>query len=418
MTRAPAVLFFLLAAELILGGSGRLMEFFGLGIRTWLLIVFLTVWSISVFRAKNFSVLQIPYGMTMILGALALSVAIGTLNGFLRGHDARAIIQDAIPFFYFLLLFPARQFLTPDRFPAYKRLIQAHLILAAAISAVTLFLFSAGFAVLHGPYYRWFRDVLAGKITDLGTGFFRIALPEHLLLVPILLFFIASIIRGEKTASGSWGWVALGFVPLVTDLSRTYALAFLLALPFLFVHQLRWRWVIASGGSIFLALALFFGIHFLASRGESIGFELIAGRAASIAAPETELSATTRKILLGPIWKQIRQHPILGNGLGATVTFPHPVSGAPTITRHFDWGYLEIWSELGLSGLFSYLSLLAYLLFHARGSSRAGIVAIGAMNGTAPILFHVFGICLLVFFLSQIKSPRGDSGGSVASSSS
>lgn len=387
---------YLLVAELFLGGNGHYIEMFGLALRTWILLVFLVFF----FFQKNFRVSKTPVPII----AIGLAVCIGVATGLFNGHDPRFIIQDAIPFAFFLLLFPAREFVTPDRYPTYQKLIKAYLVLAAAMSLTTLFLFSSGISVLQDPYYKWFRDVAGGKITDVGNHFFRIVLPEHLLLAPALLFLTALLIRHPKQKK-IWLWFTLAALPFMLNLSRAYILAYLIGLGFLFSKQQWKQWLSVSVASIAMLLIVFSSLHVVASRGTSLGFELLGPRFASIANPDNERSAATRKTLLPPIWEEIKKHPVLGSGLGATISFVDPVSKEIVTTRQFDWGYLEIWTELGLLGLVSYLSLIIYLLFHTTCPARATAVALAFVGLTTPALFHVFGVVIFVFLLTQTKKP-------------
>ena len=82
-------------------------------------------------------------------------------------------------------------------------------------------------------------------------------------------------------------------------------------------------------------------------------------------------------------------------------------------TPHFDWGYLEMWAELGVIGALALLGLYIFtatLLIKKIKTAPdwhdfdvgllAGIVALLVMNITLPALFHVFGILFLVFVLT------------------
>lgn len=409
MEKFLPIFFLVLVGELLLGGNGHLVELFNIALRTWLLMIFLFIWSIDVVWKKRWSIFHIPSILTVIFSFLGVSIILGMTQGFKNGHNLRALIQDAIPFAFFLLFFPAREYLTKNRYAICQTFVKLFLALSTILSLGTLLLFSSGISVLQGPYYHWFRDVLGGKITDMGIGFFRIVLPEHLLLVPIMLFLIASIIRGREPFKQRlltyMPWFVVASVPFIVNLSRTYLLGFIVGLIFLFTKT-RWKeWLIVSGGSIVLMFLLFSIIHFAASRGTSFGSEFLTGRISSIATPDIERSAATRRVLLGPIWQEIKKLPVLGSGLGTNISFVDPVSNEPVTTRQFDWGYLEIWTELGLIGLFSYFSLITYIILHTTGAVRASTVALAVMNITTPVLFHVFGVALLVFFLLQTKKP-------------
>jgi O-antigen ligase len=73
-------------------------------------------------------------------------------------------------------------------------------------------------------------------------------------------------------------------------------------------------------------------------------------------------------------------------------------------TPHFDWGYLEIWTELGIVGLLIWLIFLLYILkitVHKSDFAFSGIVALMIINITSPAVFHLLGILILAVIASQ-----------------
>ncbi len=96
----------ILLGEFILGGNGHLFELFGLALRTWLVGIFLLLW----FWRDRKKILPLseqfkPLWIPLVL--LALSVAGGIGFGLLYHHPLQWIVQDATPFIFILLLFPA-----------------------------------------------------------------------------------------------------------------------------------------------------------------------------------------------------------------------------------------------------------------------------------------------------------------------
>jgi O-antigen ligase len=154
-------------------------------------------------------------------------------------------------------------------------------------------------------------------------------------------------------------------------------------------------------------IAIFVTTHTLASRGHSLGLEIFGLRLQSIASPQIEDSSLSRLLLLPKILEKIKTKPIIGQGLGDTVTVYSPVFDTTITTSHFDWGYLEIWAEMGLYGLLSWAVFITYLFYlflknkNDKNISVAILLSFLVINITGPALFHVFGILLLIFLYNK-----------------
>lgn len=420
--KKPRWAWYLLLGELLFGGAGHFLELFGVSIRTLLLVTFLTCW-LTYSLARKTGPADGHNFQFLIPIALIFWATIGSLHALEYDRSGAAIIADLIPYAFFLLLLPALSW-KPDE--AQKkfllRLAAAFLIGSALFSLITFILFSTGVEMIQDPYYKWFRDVAFGKITDMGSGFWRIVTPEHLLVAPMMIV-IGSWVMGSKTDKinkrASYTLLASGALILALNLSRTYFLALLVAFLVL-KYKHHWKeWLKASLTSAALIFVLFTSIHLIASSG-NLGWDLLGLRFGSIARPALEESAFTRTVLLPPIWQLIKIHPIIGTGLGASITFTHPATGEAVTTRHFDWGYLELWAELGLVGILLFLTLLvragiALVKKIKQGSRQASkhqdlyigflavLAALAVMNITAPVLFHVLGVVVLVFIIVLIK---------------
>ena len=123
-------------------------------------------------------------------------------------------------------------------------------------------------------------------------------------------------------------------------------------------------------------------------------------------------------LLIPPILETIKENPVLGAGLGATIIYTNPTSFTPMETSQFDWGYLEMLAELGPIGLLYFLILLGVILFECFKRVQqysdyhdlhvgllAGLISLMIINITTPALFHVFGILYLVFTTAFIGRP-------------
>jgi O-antigen ligase len=406
--RKPLLAWYILIAEFFLGGNGHFFELFGIAVRTWFFVIFFSCWLIRKFKAKKLiDALQLPKILKYTILSLGFSVLIGIIVGISNEHDLHAIISDAIPYFFLLLLFPAKEFIQQTSKKDISYIIISYLTGTALFALFTETLFSSGLSILQSPYYHWFRDVVGGKITDVGEHFFRVTSPEYLLL-PIILIFINSLLiqKKEKTKT-LWLLFILAAIPMLLSVSRTFILAYLIGLLFLFQKNNWKQWFKISLISIISLLILFSSIHFIVSRGKSFGFELFSSRFGGIVNPDSEVSSASRKTLLAPIFEKIKAHPIVGSGLAETLTFIEPKTNNLITTTQFDWGYLEIWTELGLLGLFSTLSLIFYLLlklFKQNKGLLACTVSLAFMQITTPAIFHVFGVVTLLWLFTNCVS--------------
>ncbi|MFH1292066.1 MAG: O-antigen ligase family protein [bacterium] len=390
---------YIIAGEMILGGIGGFFNIEEISLRTALLVCSISIFIIQKIRAGQIKqAIQEDKFVCYFFLAIYSIVAISTVRGYLFGNDLKLIISDAIPYLFLLYYFPLKELWLVDKF---KKLI-LNLVTATVIGNLvfvlfTFIIYSAGLAELQNTYYKWFRDVAGGKITDLKTGFFRIVLNEHLLLVPLLLYYLHKVINkhGRKLLS------VLLLIILSVNLTRIYILALLFGLIIMFAWKNWRRWLVVSLASGLIFISSFTSIHLVSSRGQDLGWEVFGLRVQSIAKPEIEPSALSRMLLLPKIGEKIVDKPILGHGLGDAVTVYSPVVEKEITTPHFDWGYLEIWVEMGMIGILIWLGFLVLVLIKTKNIPI--LVSLLVINLTSPAFFHVMGIVLLIILLNNKK---------------
>ncbi len=131
----------------------------------------------------------------------------------------------------------------------------------------------------------------------------------------------------------------------------------------------------------------------------------------SARADVSESAVLSRWQLLPVLWNKIKEHPILGSGFGATVTYqsfdPRVVSttGGQYTTYAFEWGWLDHWIKFGIVGI----PLMLFLLWSIgrrvwksnqpvwiRVSAIASIISLGAIHIFTPYLNHPLGIFALI----------------------
>ncbi len=397
---------FIIAAEMILAGAGSFFEIGGIALRTILLLVSISIFLFQTIRDKKYQIFFENKYILYIFGSLYLTVTISAINGYLQGNALKLIIADIIPYLFFLYYFPLRQLMGSDKFrdTAFGMIISA-IIGNFVFMYATLIGFSNKLFVLQDNYYHWFRDVASGKITDYATGFFRIVLNEQLLLVPLFLILFSWQLKNEKFKKFLAVCSVLLLAVLGINLTRIYFVALAIGILFLFSVKYWKKWFIYSTAALFSFVAIFVLTHLASTKGHSLGLEYLGLRLQSIAAPQIEDSSLSRMLLLPKILEKIKAHPVLGTGLGDTVTVYSPVFKRNITTPHFDWGYLEIMAETGIVGMAVWALLIGYCLLKLNNwILRASLISLLAINITSPALFHVMGIVLIVSLLAQINS--------------
>ena len=389
---------FIIAAEIILGGAGSFLEIGGIALRTILLVAAMGIFAFHTIKDKKYQIFfENKYILYILLG-LFLIVKISAINGYLQGNSLKLIIADSIPYLFFLYYFPLRQLIASENF----RNTTFGMILSAIIGNfifmyATLIGFSTKLLVLQDNYYHWFRDVASGKITDYATGFFRIVLNEQLLLVPLFLMLFSYQLKNDKYKKLLAICSVLLLAILGINLTRIYFVALAAGILFLFSIKYWKKWFVYSATALLSFVIIFMLTHLAATKGHSLGLEYLGVRLQSIAAPQTEDSSLSRMLLLPKITEKIKANPVVGSGLGDTVTVYSPVFKQEITTPHFDWGYLEIWAEMGLIGLLTWFILIGYIkrLLWPNLASGVALTALLVINLTSPALFHVMGILLI-----------------------
>ncbi len=345
-------------------------------------------------------------------------------------------------------------------------------------SYALLFFFGHDLGGTWMPLYQWVRDMRLGEVTIFPGAFPRVFMPSMMLLFPAIAIAMTRIrgwsrIReyandrvrlGQKTFSHSaecenvvprrYPMLALGVfgggvAVLLLSLSRSYWLAgvalIVVGLMWAIVGALRqrthihgspedlshfrtklrktFRDVLVLVGATIIAVVVAVAIVRLPYpkplTTAGIGSTLLARLS-------VDAAVSNRWQQLGPLRGAILQHPILGSGFGAAVTYetkdPRTLAAFPNrqyTTTAFEWGYLDDLLERGLIGLLAELWLVGALiwyglktplprhssLFTLHFSLSFGLLAIAIVHATSPYLNHPLGIGV-VLWLFTMESPR------------
>lgn len=388
----------LLVVELLLDGAGHFFELRGLLLRTWFLGIFAAAWFWHTCKKRSF---VRPQKNTIIaLAAFGAVLLWAIVNGFLRHNSPHMILQDAILYLFILVLFPALE-MDVQWQPLYDAATKVFIFGSALFSLLTFALYSTGLSILQDPYYHWFRDVAAGKITDLGSHFFRIVTADQILFVPIILILFSLLLKNSRDKK-LWTLLLASLVVVILNFTRIYFVALGVGALILLWPAPFKQWFKVSSLTLAASALIFFSAHIVASRGQSFGLELLGVRVRGIS-PQTDVSAAIRVALLPDIKQHIKSRPLFGSGLGTEITYIDPVTHETKTRTQFDWGYFEMITELGAVGATIYIALLAIIIYnfahtnpHATGIV-AGAIALFVINITTPALFQGFGVLYFAF---------------------
>ncbi|OQX71497.1 hypothetical protein B6D52_01265 [Candidatus Parcubacteria bacterium 4484_255] len=424
--------FLFLLFEFLAGHEGHCFSFRGISLRLSLFLVIMFVWFLrkmtlpKSFLGKLKSLISLEKSpLSFSLLAFLFVIIFSLLRGWFINGKFLAI-KDFLNYSYFFLIFPLSEIIGKRFFQKRsQQILQAGIIGISLLTIIVLVLFATGIVNVHDQFYWWWRQTVFGKATSAGNNFFRIVSSAHLLILPFFLILL-SLAAHRFTRKKSVVFLAvLASLTLLINFSRAYFLGLFFGLIFLAQGLKSKKWM-----AFFLIVVIFlvaeFGIlNFLINQSPNMLY--LRQRIKSIASPEDELSASVRLNILPCLLEKIKKRPIFGYGLGSTISYLNPISQKQDITFHIDWGYLEIWLELGLLGLILYCFILAIIFYQgrqlfkkARGNVKqqrlivglgAGLLSLVVATITGPYLFHALGIfylisVIVVFNYKNLASSR------------
>ncbi len=438
--------FLILIIELLIGSQGYLFSMgeepnrISLRIGLWAAVmgIWLIKELINIYKNR-----RLPYSIKIFpylkpLGLLLLSIAIAALNGYLRGNDFAFIIDEGKRWVYLLFIVP---FFTLCASSEKRRWLLVSLAAAgfwiAIKSFAMLFIFSHEMPLLD-HLYLWTRSTLLGEITRLPNKFTRVFLQSQVFVIPA--FFISIGFFVKKAAERKWHLTkplfknliasSFFFCVILISLSRSFwvgtALGLFIGLILAFFYfrpNIKHIGAIALYGAsvgLLSAILLIIAVRFPFPRPTSdLSTSILTDRAT-----EFEAGAASRWSLLPVMKKAILEQPILGQGLGKTLSY---ISSDPRVrqqnasglytTHAFEWGWLDIWMKLGLLGLAAYLWLF-YLIIkstlrlvrtrpHTALPALASLAALVALNFFTPYLNHPLGFGYLAMLMVLSKTESG-----------
>lgn len=422
-----------LLGELAIGGKGYLLWLpvgdIDISLRIGLFIAVCIVFLIALLRKRVTIYWQDPLVKTVVL--LSLMIAAAALVGYMRGNTPANIFYDANGYLYIVLGIPLSAICTK---PHVLRRILGVLLAGILVHSLKT-LFVLGY-FSHIPsedalrtVYKWIRDTGVGEMTNLGQGFYRVFFQSHLLTVVagMALLPFALWPKGVSTLvqiSKRWILVLLNIfgMVLLISFSRSFWLAAgvtLILLGCFYLIKYGMMNLLKVTGIVILFLALQVGMITLI-----VNFPLPGGGGGT-SSPVTllrdrvsdggEAALSSRMGLLKPLIGRIGDHPIIGSGLGATVSYatkdPRLLAetGGLYTTYALEWGYGDLLLKFGALGtavlLFVLMLLLRNLFLYFKKSGGTDLLSLAALLGavvvlathvTTPYLNHPIGIGVLL----------------------
>lgn len=432
-------------AELAIGSKGYLFTLatadFPVSIRLAFFVLLFVATIVRVIRDREIAFFS--WYMWRWTAAVVVVLGFGAAMGVLRGNALSNVFLDLNGYLFFGLVFPITQALRTRE--QVERIIGVLLVavLAVAIkSTVLLVLFSQtlGYNATLAAVYKWVRDTGVGEITASVDGFPRIFFQSHIYM--LYLFFVGGIYLFFEKLTRTDG--ATGVQNVCMQLVRKpYVWYVACAVLFIFLSGSRSMWVaLVAAGFILVSYTLvkrIISVQKLAAIvvvligialfDFAVAYSLInlplGGGSVSSSAILTQRTSddnataavASRGALLKPLVEKMRERPVLGHGLGTTVTYqtedPRAKEAFPEgyTTYAFEWGYLDLVVKFGLIGfiifmLYPLVLVKRFVLQAVVDPAQLGLLmSIIALYGThffTPYVNHPLGVGWLLFATAAI----------------
>ncbi len=429
--KKPTIGLGILLLELLIGSKGYLLQA-GVWPDTISLRIILTGafglgWLVNFIRYGKLS--DLIFAFRTRKGYLLLFILIGwaTLRGILMGNGS--VMSDGNAWADWALLLPVLDIAYRYRDRIRKDLAPVFVIGVLWLAVKTLgleYVFSHGFKAIATGTYLWVRRTGVGEVTLMLVNAFRIFMQSYIYAIVACLTAVAWWMTNEKGGgSREWGagkWIAwwtmtASSAVILISLSRSFwigsAVGFLGICAYLVItRKMVWKRLVGP---------ILAGVAGLAAIGLVISFPLPPVPYANLAqifgerADLGEAAAVSRWNLLPVLDAKIAEHPILGSGFGATVTYktddPRILAEHPDgmyTTYAFEWGWLEHWIKFGILGIPVILWLLVSLAIRlwktadplwVRLGAVFGLITLGVVHVFTPYLNHPLGF--LFFFVGE-----------------
>ncbi len=425
--------------ELMVGGHGHLLEGELGGVSIFLrLAIFAGIMSgfSGGLLLKKYKPI-VYYPQLIIYGSLALTVIYGVLIG-LKTNPIATVFDDSNSYSFLLYFIPLISInWTKALQDQVVRLLFNGAIFIAGWTILQVYLFNHLGGIPIQDLYTFVRDSRTFEVTLLKNEFITAWLGNHPWYFRIFgqgqIFLAVSL--------GAWWWVLattkwqpkiiIPFILIITALvaswSRSIIIGIILALPILYylprLNKTIKSIIILGFKTSTLVLISFLGFFVITIIPPTV--DLTSASFYKNTAQNTrDLAVTSRWNLLPPLNSLIMADPLLGSGLGRSVTY---ISDDPRIraeipsgelsTYRFEWGYHDLAVKFGLAGLLIWLLALAAIIKIMLSGSQAIQLSNQAHPTSTPPLTdyylrvsYAFGLIVLIgtnIFSPYFNHPIG-----------
>lgn len=418
-------------AELALGSQGYILALslpqFNISFRLGLFLVLMLATVVDCIRQRRIYFFSSFFWKWYV--ALVTGVGVGVVIGYIHGNSVSNIFFDVNGYLFLGMILPFAQSI---RLRAHVQTVLTVIISAVIVLTLQtlLIVFMFSHQILFQYYlialYGWVRDFRLGEITRQDNGFYRVFFQSQMYVVFVLLFGLVALLQRRSWALV--GLTAMSVMLLWLSYSRSFWLATVVVLIGVwgylhFIEQVVWKkigislaTILGSAAVTYILVLGIVNIPIGSDNGSSVGASsLLTERTDD---PLNEAAGGSRIALLKPLLRANVAHPLLGSGLGTTVSYatrdPRALAANPDgvyTTFAFEWGYLDLWLKLGIFGTAVYLFLLALLMVRALSLKQTltdpfdqtvlqlgafGIVALVVVHALTPYLNHPLGIGWIV----------------------
>lgn len=434
--RKPEIGFWVLASELVVGSFGYIfyldVEDFRISVRLAIFLSLMAGWLVSRYRIRSFAFWNSPLRNPLVL--LLVVVIGGIVQGLFRGYSPMDVFFDANSYLFFGIALVAYSVITH-----WERVTRLMTVICAGITYTMLktWILAIYFSHQRDPHffrfvYHWIHDTKVGEISPIVSNYYRIFFQDHIwvlfAVVSVVLMLIVNHRRSFPVKDYVIWWIFLiaGSTTLIISFSRSIWLAaaitigimglFLLIKHIITVRRLFLLMGVGIG-IILCSLGIISGLVNLPLPGtyrETISTgELVSQRLTTVDEP----ALGSRFQLLRPLVNQALDYPIFGSGYGTSVTYTSldprtkDVHGGQYTTYSFEWGYLDIVTEIGTIGLAIFLYFIWRVLksgtdiLHQISNREVywfiislsfAVISLLVVHSTTPYLNHPLGIFLVV----------------------
>ncbi len=411
----------ILLLELLIGSKGQLLQFGDwpatISIRIVVTGMFLLGWGIHVIQKNRWKEVRRFFRGRMQYCILTPLILYALFRGWELGNGA-LVTKDFNAWLDWLLLIPVLDVVVAYRAQVRRVLVPVFFVSMFWLALKTLgleYLFSHGFTSISPNAYLWVRRSGVGEVTHVIGNAFRIFMQSYVYATAAWILAAAwwfNQVSGHSLRSGrriAWGVMFAATFVLAMSLSRSFwigtAVGFITLIVLLRRARVPWWKRLLGPISAKLAALLLVGAVLafpvppvkMASLFDLFGSRTDLGEAAAV----------SRWRLLPILINKIGQHPILGSGFGATVSYQtsdprilkeHP-DGVYT-TYAFEWGWLEHWVKFGIFGIPVMLWILLSLgwrlwradePFWFRAGVISSLIALATLHVFTPYLNHPLG---------------------------